>query len=129
MRSRLLLVGAAVLVTAGAVVIGCSNDKGSNPYNPGPGGGTTLNLSLPATGGSASFTFNTAGTFPYKCGIHGTMVGDTVKVDPSSSVTNANVTVTGTTAPGFSPPSVTVKVGGTVQWTNPTSMLHTVVND
>ena len=66
MRSRILLAGAVVLVAAVAAVIGCSKNGNKNPYSPSGGTtGTTLNLSLASSGGSASFTFNTAGTFPY----------------------------------------------------------------
>jgi len=132
MRSRILLVGAALVVAAGAAVIGCSKDKSNNPYNPNPipPGGTTLNLNLPANGGSASFTFNTAGTVPYRCGIHPTiMVGNSVNVSATSTTDSVLVNVVGTSTPGFNPSSVTIKVGGKVRWVNPTSMLHSVENN
>jgi plastocyanin len=117
----------ALGVAIGMAVAACSKDKTTNPP---PSGGTTLNLDLAAGGGVNSATFATAGTFPYKCGIHPTIMrGDTVIVSASSSVTDVNVVVTGTETPGFSPRTVTVKVGGNVHWTNPTTMHHTVVND
>ena len=128
MRSRIILASAVLVLAAGAVFFGCSKSK--NPYssNP-PAGGTTLNLSLPA-GGNASFTFNTAGTFPYKCGIHpNIMTGNSVFVDPNSTVSMVTVNVVGPTTPGFNPSMVTVKVGGTVRWVNPpTNGPHSVVN-
>jgi plastocyanin len=57
------------------------------------------------------------------------MFGDTVKVDPNSTVADANVAVVGVSTPGFNPATVTVKVGGTVHWTNPTGAPHSVVNN
>lgn len=126
MRSKIILVGVVLVLGAAAALFGCSKDE-SNPSAPG---GTTLNIQLAANGGTGSATFNTAGTFAYKCGIHPTiMVGNSVVVDANSSVTSVTVNVVGTSTPGFSPSTVIVKVGGTVLWVNPTGMVHSVVND
>jgi plastocyanin len=110
------------------VFAGCS--KKTTEPNTGGGGGGSLNLSLPRNGGTASFTFSTAGRHPYKCGLHPTiMFGDTVIVDSTSLVTDVNVSVVGVSTPGFNPPTVTVKRGGTVHWRNDTGTNHSVVDD
>jgi plastocyanin len=120
----------AALLTAGALALaaGCSKDKGTNPYGGGGGGAPVLNLDLPSGGGAAEFTFNAAGTVTYKCGLHSFMNNNTVVVDPASANTDANVTIQTSPSVDFSPKSVTIKPGGTVHWTNPTGMQHTVVN-
>ena len=93
------------------------------------GGGTVLNLSLPSDGGTASFTFGTAGSFAYKCPIHPSiMFGDSVIVDAAASTTDTTVTVVGIATPGFNPRTVRIKTGGTVHWTNNTGIDHGVIN-
>jgi hypothetical protein len=72
MMGTVLVLGIALAASAG-----CSKSKSSNPT--GPGSAVILNLPLPANGGTADYTFNTTGTFPYKCGIHPTiMTGNSV---------------------------------------------------
>src|SRR5438128_12286814 len=119
-RWALLLAGVLAVVTSWALFEGCSKDKATNPSG---GGGTILNLSLPAGGGAASFTFLTAGSFAYKCPIHPSiMFGDSVIVDAGATTMDTNVVVVGIATPGFSPRTVRIKPGGTVHWTNPTGI-------
>ena len=126
MRSRrsLFLAGAVLAVAAAAALSGCSKSKATSPTG---GGGGTLNVPLAANGGTGSFTFNAAGVFPYKCGLHPVMTGDTVMVSMGSTADQVPVSVVGTSAPGFNPRTVTVKVGGTVRWSNPDGNDHVVV--
>ena len=125
-RWGLLLGGGLAVLTSWAVFEGCSKDKGTNPSG---GGGTVLNLSLPSDGGTASFTFGTAGSFAYKCPIHPSiMFGDSVIVDAAASTTDTTVTVVGIATPGFNPRTVRIKTGGTVHWTNNTGIDHGVIN-
>jgi plastocyanin len=73
-------------------------------------------------GGSFSQAFPLAGTFEYYCRFH-PMAG-TVVVDPAGPATVAVQILDG---PGrFSPDTVTVAPGGTVEWTNNGSQPHTV---
>lgn len=121
----------ALSLALAALAAGCGGDGGTRPDPSGPtgGDGTDLNLSLAANGGVNQYRFDVAGTFPYKCGLHPTvMTGNSVVVDPASTVEHVTVTVVGLTTPGFSPSTVTVEVGGTVHWVNPDTRAHTVVN-
>jgi plastocyanin len=121
-RSRIIVAVGVLTIAAGAVLLGCSKDE-DNPT--GPPGGTTLNIPLPAGGGSGSAVFSTAGTTPYRCGIHPAMLGEVV-VDANAAATLVDVVVSDM---AFQPSLVTVKVGGTVRWTNQsTSFVHSVVN-
>jgi len=126
MRSKpsLLLAGAVLALAAAAALTGCSKSKTTSPTG---GGGGTLNVPLAANGGTGSHTFASAGAYPYKCGLHPIMTGDTVLVSQGSTADQVPVSVVGTSAPGFSPRTVTVKVGGTVRWSNPTGNDHVVV--
>jgi plastocyanin len=127
-RSALYL---SIVVALSLAVLAACSKKSSNPYSPGGGGGgTTLNLDLVAGGGSASFTFATAGTFAYKCKVHPTiMFGDTVFVSGSSATDSVVVNVVGLSTPGFGPSNVTIKTGGKVRWVNSTGITHGVINN
>jgi plastocyanin len=62
-------------VTAGSTVVWVNNDNTS--HNPIANNGAFSIASI-RSGGQGSFTFSTAGTFPYHCGIHPNMVGTIV---------------------------------------------------
>ena len=117
MKRRILFVALAVLVVMGAAAAlsGCSKDKGTNPVTTPPVPESFDSGTL--TGTPFTHTFNTAGTYGYRCVFHGGapyyMTG-TVVVDGASLNTSASVNVTNFT---FSPASVTVKPGSTVTWT------------
>ena len=119
-----------VVLAAAAGITACSKNsyKATNPGGGGGGGGLELNSGNIAAGGTFDHTFGTAGTFPYHCTIHAVMTGNSVIVDPNSSVTSANVSIVGATAPGFSPSTLTIKVGGMVHWTNNGGTTHTVTS-
>jgi plastocyanin len=69
--------------------------------------------------------FSTAGTYNYHCIHHPDMLG-TVVVDPSAASTTAGVSITSST---MRFPNASVKPGGTVTWTNNTTLVHTVTSD
>jgi plastocyanin len=115
-RVRTLIAALAVLTVVGAAAAlnGCSKDKGTNPTpmtTPESFNSGTL------TSTPFSHTFNTAGTYSYRCVFHGgapNYMTGTVVVDASSASMTAGVGVANF---AFSPPSVTIKPGGTVTWT------------
>ena len=126
MRLRPLIATLAVLivVSSAAALGGCSKNKSTNPTpTPTPESFDSGDLVL---GTPFTHTFNTAGTYAYRCLHHSTsltsgMVG-TVIVDNASLITGASVNVASNT---FSPSSVTIKPGGIVTW-NLASGTHTV---
>ena len=67
-------------------------------------------------------TFNTAGTFNYKCFYHGMMSGKVI-VDAGATAMTASVSATDN---AFTPAEVTIAPGGTVTWTNHGQARHTV---
>ena len=74
--------------------------------------------------------FNTAGVFPYHCGIHPTIMrGNQVTVSATATDTLVSVSIVGTVTPGFAPSAVAIKPGGKVRWTNDHSVPHTVTSD
>jgi plastocyanin len=123
-----LLGGALVLLVAIGVFASCSKDKGTNP-------GVAGELASPhisASGGTFVHIFAHAGSFPYHCSIHNSMTGTVVADTAAATPMTAAVTIVGS-APyaSFSPGLVTVKVGGTVTWTNNDGVgsAHTVTSD
>ena len=126
MRSLLLSAALLLLVAAVAVPACSKKNKVTNPG--GGGGGLELNSGNVAPSGTFDHTFNTAGTFPYHCTIHSAMTGNSITVDPNSTVSSVNVSIVSSSAPGFSPSAATIKVGGTVHWTNSTGNTHTVTS-
>jgi plastocyanin len=118
-RSRVLLPAAILVLLAPlAATSGCSSSNQST--NPMP----TLepfNSGNVPNGGSFLHTFNTAGSFAYRCTIHSGMNG---AVDVSASSANDSVLV----AIGnnfFNPSPASVKPGGYVRWMNG-GVTHTV---
>lgn len=100
-----------VLATSSALLNGCSKDNGTNPV-PTPETFTSGDLVM---GTPFTHTFNTAGTYGYRCFYHSSMgMTGTVIVDDNSANVGANV---GVANYSFSPPSVTIKTGSTVTWT------------
>lgn len=78
-----------------------------------------------AVGGQADIVFDTAGDYAYFCQYHPDMAG-TVHVVPGGP-TPVTVTIGGLPM-AFSPPDITVGVGGTVTWINTTAFLHTATS-
>ncbi len=125
MNMRRTWIAAGTLgLLAVVALIGCSKNKSTNP---GGGGGTVeLGSTLPP-GGSFNHPFAAAGSFPYHCSIHPIMTA-TITV-ATGGADSAVVNITGPTANGFQPQTVTVKVGGSVRWTNSSSQTHTVTSN
>ncbi len=122
----LVLASAAGLVVALAAG-GCSKDKGTNPVT------TTTTEAFDSgtlvSGTPFTHTFNTAGSFDYRCRFHSTAgvpggMRGTVMVDDNATSTTASVSVGGVSNV-FTPSSVTIKTTGTVTWTL-ASGAHTV---
>jgi plastocyanin len=67
-----------ITIKVGQTVTWTNNDSASHNVKADDGSFSSNTL---ATGDSFSFTFNTAGTYTYKCGFHANMVG-TVIVQP-----------------------------------------------
>ena len=120
LRSPIVTLTALILITSIASLNGCSKNKGTNP-TPVAESFDSGNL----TGTPFTHTFNTAGTYGYRCIYHGgspyNMTG-TVIVDPASANTSACVSVANFS---LTPTSVTVKPGSIVTWTL-SSGTHTV---
>ena len=121
LRPRLLLVAALLLVATTVAVGSCS--KKSNPVSPPPAGKELNSANLPQ-GGSYSHTFASAGSFPYHCTIHPSMLASVTVAGGGAD--SALVNITGSQ---FSPNSTTMKPGGTVRWVNNDGFSHTVTSD
>lgn len=120
-RSRRFLLAPLVLVLA-LFVGACGDDDDDNPVVPP----ATLELNSPVITPAGTFqhVFATAGTFPYHCTLHAGMTG-TVIVDPADPDTTAVVNMTGNS---YQPPSLTVRTGARVVWTNSDGVNHTVTS-
>lgn len=77
-------------------------------------------------GGEASIDFDVAGDFEYFCRHHPEMAG-VVRVVPGGP-DPVNVTIVNGPPMAFSPPDITVGVGGTVHWINNSNAHHTVTS-
>jgi plastocyanin len=75
-------------------------------------------------GGSFSFTFSTAGTYPYHCTLHPEMTAKIIVT--SAQVSSASVSIQ---SMSFTPATITVKAGTIITWTNNDSADHTVTSD
>lgn len=69
-----------ILIKAGTTVTWVNNTQGGIPHNVVSGSGGTPNNKFPTSpifspGGSYTYTFATAGEYPYYCGVHPAMVG------------------------------------------------------
>lgn len=69
-----------IIIKAGTTVVWINNTQGGVPHNVVSGSGGVPNNKFPtspifALGGTYSYTFTTAGEYPYYCGVHPAMVG------------------------------------------------------
>lgn len=121
----------AVLLVLASALAGCSSSKSSGgTYSPPVTPGKELSSGNVVSGGNFAHTFNTAGTFPYHCGLHPTiMFGAKVMVSDTAAATSAAVTIVSVSTPGFSPATVSVKTGSIVTWHNADGMAHSVESD
>lgn len=123
-RPRIATIAAALLIVLAGSLPGC----GSDPANPGGGGGAK-ELDSPTVGPAGTYvhTFpSTAGTHTYQCQIHGSSMSGSVTVaggNPGSAA------VSMTNSSTFSPASVSIDLGGTVTWTNNSGNNHTVTSN
>ncbi len=70
----------SISVTKGSVVKWTNND--ASPHTATSDDGTTFNSGNLAAGSTYSYTTTTAGTYPYHCLVHGTMMSGTLTVTP-----------------------------------------------
>lgn len=66
---------ASITVNKGTKVTWVNNDGATHTVTATDNGNTFNSGSIASGGGTFSFTFNTAGTFNYKCSIHPQMLG------------------------------------------------------
>ena len=119
-----------LLLVAAFIVSGCSSKSsgyGNNDNNGGGSNNTTSFDKVIAGSGTASITFNNAGTIGYHCKFHPNMTG-TITVTSGGSPVTKNVSIVSMTT-GFSPSSVSVPVGSTVIWTNNDTITHSVTSN
>ena len=115
-----------VLLSVGLIAISACSKSSTAPVV--GGGAPELNSGNIPGGGVFKHTFATVGTFPYHCAIHAAMTGNQVVVSSGSTNDSAFVQIVSLTAPGFSPPSVTIRPGGYVRWINTLGGVHTVTS-
>jgi len=121
---------AALLVLAAVLAGGCSSSDNGGTTSPPVNTGKELSSGNIISGGNFAHTFNTAGTFPYHCGLHpSVMFGAKVMVSDTAAATSAGVTIVSVSTPGFSPATVSVKTGSIVTWHNADGMAHSVESD
>jgi plastocyanin len=129
-RSITLFVLASALISS-AIIIGCG--KSSNPMAPYGGGGaaggaasdTPFNSGTLSAPANFSHVFPTAGTVTYHCNFHVSMGMVGTVVVAAGGASSVTVTANGTS---FSPSTVTIMPGGTVNWTI-AGGTHTVTSD
>lgn len=121
-RRRLTPIVTFCLIAMIALVASCGKD----PVSPGGGGGgLELNSGTISPGGTYVHTFANAGTYNYRCTIHGGMTGQVVVGGGGSPPMSVGVTIVDN---AFNPTPAAVATGGTVTWTNNGSN-HTVTSN
>jgi plastocyanin len=121
-----------VLALAALVLTSC-NSSSDNTGNPGPG--VELSSGTLNNGDTFQHKFNAAGSFPYKCTIHGSctgLFGTVVVVGASTPIQAANHTLAVSQGDGggcftLSSSLDSVHVGETVTWTNHSQVPHNVI--
>jgi len=104
---------ASITVNTGDSVTWTNKDSAAHTVT---ADGGSFDQPLPASGGTATITFNTAGTFPYHCTIHPNMHGTVVVM--AAAATTATATASASPAAGTSPtarassPTVTAPATG-----------------
>jgi plastocyanin len=99
------------------VLVGCSKDETTKPVVQ-PGSNTPFDSGIQSAGFEFVQAFSAAGNVPYYCTPHsGLGMTGTVIVSDTSSTEMADVVVGPSGSLTYNPPSVTVKVGGSVRWT------------
>lgn len=129
-RSIMRFVLASTLI-ASAIAVGCG--KSSSPMAPYGGGGsgggaagnTPFNSGTLTAPANFSHVFPTAGTVNYHCNFHVSMGMVGTVVVAAGGAASVTVTANGTS---FSPSSVTIMPGGTVNWSI-AGGTHTVTSD
>jgi len=126
-RKRDTWIPAALLAVVLAAA-SCSSGKGgdkSAPTSPGSVGSHELNSPNLAPGATYEHRFWAPGAYAYYCIYHGAMTGSVI-VDANALDTLVNVSITSSVSPF---PTVGVKPGGRVVWTNDSPMTHTVTSE
>ena len=130
-------------ISVGTIVTWTNNDTQTHELR-STGGPTEFRTNPLNPGQSATFTFNTLGTYTYEDHQHSGVAayqGTIVVTDAATPITTAPPAPGGTTPPApmsasvhlagarFAPSSVTVAVGATVTWLNDDGAKHTVTAD
>ena len=121
---RSAVLSAVVLVVASLVVMAACSKKATNPG--GGGGGPELNSGTLAVSAQYPHVFATAGTYGYHCAIHGAAAMSGSVTVAAGQPMNVAVAIANFS---YTPPSVSVGIGGTVVWTNNGPSAHTVTSN
>ena len=130
------------LLALGGLAGGLVSCNDSNPAAPANNMNNVAELGgyLSPGGGEYAHTFGTAGTFPYKCTIHGTcqsLFGTVVVVSASTPIAAKTLLVflsggssdyTGSSCSSLSVQTDTVHVGDQVTWRNTSTLPHNVTS-
>jgi plastocyanin len=140
MRKSFAIAGVCVLASFALFLSSCKGG-GYGTMQPAPTGGELGSAVLPASGGNYSHTFNTVGTFHYKCTIHPsctTLQGTVYVVSAATPILAANdvhaISFSGGSAGMYSVCSAlsnqadSVHVGEAITWTNSSPLPHTVTS-
>jgi hypothetical protein len=134
MRKSVFVTSAIAALLLAGWLVSCKNGYGTKPIVVT---GELNSGTIPASGGAFPHTFNTLGSFRYKCVIHPTcasLQGAVVVVSPSTLIATRTLSLnyTGGSSGTYavcsilSQPADTVHVGDTVTWTNNSPLPHTV---
>lgn len=103
---------ASVAVNAGESVTWTNSDSVPHTATSDPGVSPAFNTGNIAPGGSASVTFNTAGTFTYFCQVHPNMKGTVVVTAASGGGATTTPATSGTSTTGGTAPSAPASGSG-----------------
>lgn len=107
-------------------IAGCGDDGGSTGPDPDPGPNVSFDSGTIAVGESFSYTFDEEGTVEYYCTFHAPDMQGEVTVSAGADISGTyTISMDNMT---YSPTSVTVAPGTTVEWVNEDVEAHTVTS-